>query len=228
MFQKAHKRPFIEWGFSRFNRLFLRAHFSTIYFDPPATTSNRSTLFLINHSTWWDPLFIYYMNDQLIHSDGYGMMHEDGIRRFPFFKSIGAYSVNSEDKRHMMASLKYSIELLNAGKTVWIFPQGEEQHLEKRPLQFFSGISYLVQKCPDIDVVPVSLYYSLEHSRKPNAYLKVGDPVEKSSYRQLNRKQMTTLFEKVSTDQLDRLRSKVIQEDHETFIRLHGKAGDDQ
>ena len=220
MFKPAHKRRWIEWGFTRFNRMFLRHHFQNILVDAPKNPSNKKTLFLINHSTWWDPLFIFYLNDQIIRSDGYGMMHEEGIQRFPFFRSIGAYSVISEDRRHLMESLRYSLDLLESYKTVWIFPQGAEQPLEKRPLEFFSGIAYLTQKCPDIDVVPISLYYALEHTKKPNAYIIIGDPLQKEHYISLDRKAMTEHFEQAAEKQLNVLREKVINEDYETFKNI--------
>lgn len=220
MFRTAHKRPFIEWGFTRFNRYFLRWHFADIRLQAPDDIPKEKTLFLINHSSWWDPLFIFYLNDSIIHSDGYGMMHEDGIRRFPFFRSIGAYSVNSEDRRHMMSSLKYSVDLLESGKTVWIFPQGDEQPVEKRPLEYFSGVSYIVQKCPDVHVVPISIYYALEHTRKPNAYIRIGETLEKDRYAALDRKTMTEHFETVATNELDALRKDIIEEAHETFIKI--------
>ncbi|MGP4062242.1 lysophospholipid acyltransferase family protein [Halobacillus sp. H74] len=220
MFQQARKRPMVEWGFTRFNRLFLKAHFANIQVEGPSSIPSKRTLFLINHSTWWDSLIIFHLNDKFVRSDGYGMMHEEGIRRFPFFRSIGAYSVNASDRRHLLKSLRYSLELLQRGSTVWIFPQGEEQHLEKRPLQFFSGVSYLAEKCPSIDVVPVSLYYSLEHTRKPNAYIKIGDPLDKDSYAHLDRKSITEHFEMKMTDQMDELKKKVINEQHDAFIKI--------
>ncbi|MBN8234233.1 lysophospholipid acyltransferase family protein [Halobacillus kuroshimensis] len=217
MFKPSHKRPVIEWGFTRFNRMFLNIHFNRILLNAPESVPKENTMFLINHSAWWDPLFIFYLNDQVIHSDGYGMMHEDGLQKFPFFRSIGAFSINSSNRKHLMESLSYSANLLSKGKTVWIFPQGEEQPLEKRPLEFFSGISYIVQKAPHVHVVPVSIYYALEHQRKPNAYITIGEPLPQEGYAKLNRKSMTHYFETAATKQLDELRARVIQEDHEVF-----------
>ncbi|SFJ90542.1 1-acyl-sn-glycerol-3-phosphate acyltransferase [Halobacillus dabanensis] len=220
MFRPAHKRLWLQWGFTRFNRMFLHYHFQNILVDAPENPPNKKTLFLINHSTWWDPLLVFHLNDQIIRSDGYGMMQEDGLRRFPFFRSIGAYSVNSDNHRHLIESLRYSMDLLQASKTVWIFPQGAEQPLEKRPLEFFSGIAYLAQKCPDTNVVPISLYYALEHTKKPNAYITIGEPLDKERYRNLDRKSMTEHFEKKAEQQLDILRERVIHEDYEVFKKI--------
>ncbi|MFQ3546075.1 lysophospholipid acyltransferase family protein [Halobacillus rhizosphaerae] len=215
---KTKKNSVIEWGFKRFNRKLLNRNFQQIRLSDNASLQDYShTLFFVNHSTWWDPLLIYYLNDQIIHSDGYGMMHEDGIKKFPFFRKIGAYSINTDHRRHIMDSLSYSISLLNNGKSVWIFPQGEEQHLEKRPLQFFQGLSYIAARAHKIKIIPISLYYSLEHTKKPNAYIKIGSPIAPIKYENLNRKETTRLFEEISTSQLDDLKKLVVEEDHQDF-----------
>ncbi|ARI77679.1 lysophospholipid acyltransferase family protein [Halobacillus mangrovi] len=217
---EANKSSFIEWGFKRFNRIFLKAHFENIWLMNTVSPPSQKTLFLINHSSWWDPLMIYHLNDRVIQSDGYGMMHEDGIKRFPFFIKIGAFSVNPDHRRHLMNSLQYSAKLLRENKTVWMFPQGSEQHLEKRPLHFLSGISYIVKKCPEANVVPISLYYSHEHTRKPNAYINIGPVLNKKSYLDRERKEMTQVFESAATAQLDSFRERIIQEDHRSFEKI--------
>ena len=218
---RARKNKLMEWGFTRFNRLFLQHHFEDIYlWNHNRFPPNKKTLFLINHSTWWDPLLIFYLNNQVIQSDGYAMMHEDGLHRHPFFKTIGGYSINSSDRRHLMESLHYSVELLNQDKTVWIFPQGEEQHLEKRPLQFFSGPAFIADRCSDVQIVPISLYYSLEHTKKPNAYIRIGPVIDRDSYKFMNRKEKMKHFEEVATLQLDELRASIVEEDSNAFISI--------
>lgn len=214
--QQANKSKMIEWGFTRFNRVFLRSHFEKIqlwkdYFQVP----NKRTLFLINHSTWWDPLLIFYLNDKIVQSDGYAMMSEYGLKKHPFFRKVGGYSINPNNKRHLVDSLNYSIDLLRNNKTVWIFPQGKEEPLEKRPLEFSSGTAFIAQRCEEINVVPVSLYYSFEDTRKPNAYVTFGSPIDTSSIK--DRKQLTTLFEMRATKQLDELREAVTHKNNEVF-----------
>ncbi|RWZ60794.1 glycerol acyltransferase [Halobacillus fulvus] len=220
----ANKHPLIEWGFTRFNRIFLKKHFESIYlWKPSGTIPSKNTLFLINHSTWWDPLMIFYLNDQIIQSDGYGMMHEDGIQRHPFFRRIGAFSIKPEDRKHLIASLKYSTTLLNEQKTVWMFPQGEEQHLEKRPLHFFSGAAYLAQNASHVNVVPITLYYSLEHTRKPNAYIRIGEAIEPDDLSRMKRKELTEFLERVMTNQLNELKETIVSENHQGFLNLFKK-----
>ncbi|MFG6149104.1 lysophospholipid acyltransferase family protein [Halobacillus sp. B23F22_1] len=215
---KANKSPWMMWGFTRFNRIFLHHHFNNIKIcNLNSTSISKKSLFIVNHSSWWDALIIFFLNDQVVQSDAYGMMHEEGIRRFPFFRKIGVYSMNSKDRRHLLSSLSYSTELLERDKTVWMFPQGDEQHLEKRPLEFSNGASYIAERAEGVHVIPVSLYYSLEHMKKPNVYAIIGRPIDQSLYKSLSRKEKTQLFEKKVTAQLNELKKLVIQEKKEPF-----------
>ena len=54
------------------------------------------TLFLANHSCWWD-LFLAHILNEAIPVDGYGMMEHFNMRRFGFFRRIGAFSVDRTD-----------------------------------------------------------------------------------------------------------------------------------
>ncbi|WP_082234354.1 lysophospholipid acyltransferase family protein [Halobacillus massiliensis] len=218
---KAKKNNTLMWGFTRYNRQFIRRNFENIYIRCESNQRlNKKKLFIANHSSWWDSLVIYFLNDQVIQSDAYGMMHKEGMERFPFFRGIGVYSVDSKDRNHLLESLRYSCDLLNNNKTVWIFPQGEEQHLEKRPLHFSNGISYIIQNSKEIEVVPVSIYYSFGHTKKPDIYINVGFPVETTKLIPLQRKEITRYLEKVSTEQLDSLKDCVIQERNDLFINF--------
>ncbi|UZW65126.1 lysophospholipid acyltransferase family protein [Priestia flexa] len=125
----------------------LKKQFYRIYIDMEEVENNKPALFIANHSSWWDSLISFYVNRVLLKHDSYAMMSEEGMKSFPFFKKIGAFSVNQASPKHIMKSLLYARELLREKKGVWIFPQGKEEHLEKRPLQFSDGtIFYHVKR----------------------------------------------------------------------------------
>lgn len=221
---QADKNKLVEWGFTRFNRHFINFHFEHVYlWEPPLLPPTEKTLYLINHSSWWDPLIIFHLNDQVVGSNGFGMMSEEGINRHSFFRKIGAFSINPNNRRHLIDSLNYSTHLLAANNAVWMFPQGEEQHTEKQPLQFFTGAAYIANKLPDVNIVPITIYYSLEHTRRPNAYISIGNLIKQDGYHSKNRKMMTEMFEQTVTDQLQRLRQKIIEEDHSCFKDINVK-----
>ncbi|WP_231416149.1 lysophospholipid acyltransferase family protein [Pontibacillus sp. HN14] len=188
-----------------------RFHFNHLHYTGPLPASPNHTLFLVNHSAWWDPLIIFLLNKHLLKADGYGMMHEEGVKSFPIFKRIGTFSINRSNPKDVIASLNYAKDLLDNEKAVWMFPQGEERPLEIRPLGFQPGASYLIEKTKQIQVIPVSLYYTFEGTRKPNVYVKLGQNLMPSFGNEQNRRQRTKHVEKLCTDQLEELKREVIE-----------------
>ncbi|MFD1017967.1 lysophospholipid acyltransferase family protein [Thalassobacillus hwangdonensis] len=216
----ANKSRLIEWGFKRFNRFFLNHHFQSIHLlQESRNIYPQKTLYLVNHSSWWDPLVIYYLNDKLIKSDGYGMMHENGIERFPFFKKIGAFSINPDKPKDMIHSINYAVERLNGG-TVWIFPQGKERHNDIRPLGFQSGVAHIIRKQPDIRIVPLSITYTIGHTRKPDIHLLLGNEIPIGGTLLEDKRQLTSYLEERCIAQLDYLKERTISENMEDFIKL--------
>ncbi len=98
------------------------------------------TLFLANHSCWWD-LFLAHVLNESIPLDGYGMMEHFNMRRFGFFRRIGAFSVDRTDPTSVRASINYAVGLLEGPRAgVWIFPQGRMVGNDVRPLGFQHGL----------------------------------------------------------------------------------------
>ncbi len=104
------------------------------------------TLFLANHSCWWDLFLVHFLNET-IPVDGYGMMEHFNMLRFGFFRRIGAFSVDRTDPASVRASLDYAAGLLKLPKAgVWIFPQGRMIGNDARPLGFQPGLRALVRR----------------------------------------------------------------------------------
>ena len=106
----------------------------------------------------------------------------------------------------MVESLQYAAELLRKQYAVWIFPQGDIEHLEKRPIRFFSGVAYLLQQCPDAVVVPVTMYYSFCHRQRPEASIWFGDAASQP-WQQWERKVTTAHLRDLLQTQLDEHRN---------------------
>jgi hypothetical protein len=94
---------------------------------------------------------------------------------------------------------------------VWLFPQGKIEHLEKRPLQFFSGVSYMLQQCPQAVVKPVTLYYSFGKEQKPEASIYFGKPIS-ADWTTLERKAVTAMLQTKLEQQLDTHRAWYVEE----------------
>jgi 1-acyl-sn-glycerol-3-phosphate acyltransferase len=175
------------------------------------------TLFLANHSCWWD-LFLVHLLNETIPVDGYGMMEHFNLTRFGFFRRIGAFSVDRTDPRSVRASLEYAASLLRRPRAgVWVFPQGKIETNDARPLVFQPGIRALVRRAGRLRVVPVAFRFDFWQDERPEALVRFGEPAW------VDREHLPTLiptFERRLTEELDTLRADSIAQNARAFAPL--------
>ena len=175
------------------------------------------TLFLANHSCWWDLFLVHFLNET-IPVDGYGMMEHFNMVRFGFFRRIGAFSVDRTDPTSVRASLEYAAGLLRAPRSgVWVFPQGKIETNEVRPITFQPGIRALVRRAGRVRVVVVAFRYDFWQDERPEALVRFGEPTY------VDRADLPTLiptFEARMTAELDALRADSLTQDARRFEPL--------
>ncbi|WP_203363612.1 lysophospholipid acyltransferase family protein [Bacillus sp. REN10] len=217
---EAKKSGLFQQMFSLYHRRLVSRSFDHIYWQTAATLPTAPVIFIANHSSWWDGLIFFHLERTALAHELYIMMHEAGLRQYPFFKRLGAFSVNRSQPKEILRSLHYAEQLLKEGKSVCLFPQGDEFHLETRPLRFQSGVTYLLERCPQVPLVPLSFYYSFGHHRKPDVWVFAGQPLVYEQLRGGSRKERTLHLEQLCTKQLDKLKQYVIHEQHQLFTSL--------
>lgn len=216
--KKAANNEVFEHLFHLFNQKLIQRHFHSIYLsDYSAALPQKSSIIIVNHSSWWDPLMLFYLNQSTWKLDALAMMNEEGLNRFPFFQKLGAFSVDPKSPRSIFKSLNYAAEELQRGRHIFIFPQGREAALEKRPLEFFNGAGYLKHKIPTAPVIPVTFYHGLFHHQKPEWFIHTGSPITGAP--SWDRKKWTEIMEGRVTQDLNNLRNDVLQE-KQTFSPL--------
>lgn len=223
---EARKSKSFEQIFHTYNKYYLlRRHFHSLTlrgtFDHEGTT-NKPILYIMNHSSWWDGLLAYYATRTCSRNDHYIMMDEKQMNRYPFFRKIGAFSIDKTSLRGIIQSLHYAGKLLDRGACVWLFPQGEIYHSEVRPLHFQSGCGYLLAECEAAAVVPVTMISAMLQHQKPDASLWAGEPIFQN-WKQLGRKKTVEELRISLENQLNVHRQLVISEQNtisEQFIPI--------
>ncbi|SEU13307.1 lysophospholipid acyltransferase family protein [Paenibacillus sp. NFR01] len=212
MLEAAKSRSF-DALFSRYNTLYLlRRHFRFLGISgdlQPASAGGRPLLYIMNHSSWWDGLLAYHAARVLSSRKQYFMMEEAQLRKFQFFRRLGAYSVNRNHPADVRASLRYTAGLLGEGGSVWIYPEGELLPLEHRPLQLREGAAIVLRLCPEAAVVPVTLYHGLFFHPKPEATLLAGAPLLQP-WKELDRSSISALLASCLQEQLERHRRLIL------------------
>jgi hypothetical protein len=165
--------PYVMWLFKR--------HFHAIHLlgEIPAPPADLPLLLLPNHSTWWDGFFAYLLNKKLFARIGYLMMLEEQLAKYRFFAKIGAYSVNPKLPKSVLASLHYSVSLLRQKPMprpmLCIFPQGDLQPWDARPLNYKRGLEWLLQKyAQPVNILPLAIRVEFLGEQRPEVFFLFG------------------------------------------------------
>ncbi|ANE47253.1 hypothetical protein SY83_14350 [Paenibacillus swuensis] len=210
---QAQKSKRFNAIFRRYNEWYLlRRHFHSFHVRGQADPLRSGpVLYVMNHSSWWDGLLAYHAEQTLSERDHYIMMDEKQLQKFRFFCKIGAFSIDKSSAAGTVQSLKYALKLLQQGRSVWIFPQGDIKHQELRPLELHSGAGYMLERCPDTTVIPVTLYYTLGLHQKAEASMMFGEALN-HSWAELGRKAAMSFIQEKLEEQLDRHKSWIVQD----------------
>ncbi|MCM3786071.1 lysophospholipid acyltransferase family protein [Neobacillus mesonae] len=208
----ANKSRFFSKLFSIYNEKYLldrRFSYVGISGQLDVAEKERPVLYIMNHSSWWDGLLVHHALHRLSSCEHYMMMEEEQLKKFTFFRKLGAYSIRKGDTGEVRQTLNYTLELLSSGKKVWIFPQGEIRHQDVRPLGFERGIGLLLSRLPETIVMPVTLVHGLYCQDKPEAMLTVGLPIIQP-WSDYTSREITQRLEDVLTEQLERQKQEII------------------
>ena len=200
--------------------------------------SNRAAdhplIIVANHASWWDALMPILISLDHFDHDAYGAMEERQLRRFGFFRKLGMFSIDRENPRSGLESLRYGADLLRGtGRVLWYFPQGEIVPNDRRPIQIQRGISRLLEMIGHFTLLPVAFRYELLDNERPDAWIRVGSPTKLRLREALGDTAISDLAEHVRTgltETADRLRADVLErrtEEYGTILR-GGRSVDDR
>ncbi|MEH7302574.1 lysophospholipid acyltransferase family protein [Neobacillus drentensis] len=168
-------------------------------------------LYIANHCSWWDGLIIFQIIKDFSNKEHFIMMEERQLRQYPFFRKLGAFSIDKEKISEVRKSLLYAQNLMANKRAVWIFPQGAIYHQEKRPFVFQKGSAFLLKRFDKCLVKPVSLHYSFNQYQRPTASIFFGEEVLiKSSH--FTSSELTQYLEELLEQQVTSHRDMVIND----------------
>lgn len=222
---EADKKIWFDAIFSFYNRNLIKRRFNSLRIENFDALSRRSKdiplIIYANHSSWWDGL-VFYEILRKAKIDGFVMMEEKQLKNLHLFRKIGAFSVVRENPRKAVESMNYAVTLLRdkVDRALLIFPQGEIKPNEARPLQFYNGLSRIVQKLKSCDIVPVALRYEFLGEFKPEIFVKIGEIQEFRELEKIDSKELTKDSEIKLTNLLNDLKGDIAGEEFAAYNRL--------
>ncbi|MBA3496755.1 MAG: 1-acyl-sn-glycerol-3-phosphate acyltransferase [Gemmatimonadales bacterium] len=133
------------------------------------------TLFLANHTNWWDGFLACLLTGRL------GLrfqvlMEAQHLARYPIFLRVGALPMRRRRPREAYEDLTAAAAYLEPGVALWVFPQGERRPPREPLAGCERGAAHLALRAGrSIRVCPVAFRYAFVGEQLPDAFLLVGD-----------------------------------------------------
>ena len=194
-FIPAKESKFILWFFNWYTRFILWRRFNKVIIEQNYFPEyNSKTVYFINHNYWWDGLLPLYLNRKLFNQKARALMEDKQMRQYPFFAKIGAFSINLENAKSTIKSLRYAVESMKRENAcLFIYPEGKLVPVSNTKPDFKEGLSWLYQKIDGVDFVPIAFFIDHTKANKPDLYISIGESVNPN--KKMNKNELTYLFE---------------------------------
>jgi 1-acyl-sn-glycerol-3-phosphate acyltransferase len=200
-FVPARVWPWFCRLFEVYARWLVRRNFSAVRVRGALAPPGGPVLYLVNHSSWWDAILVFLLSRPGVRVPQLAMMGEAGMRRYPFFNRLGAFSVpEAKNLADLRAMIRYLEVQGGQGGQIWIFPQGTIAPADVRPLGLERGVALLAARLVPCRVVPVAIRFVFGEAKRPEILVSFGSVSvhDEAADRQS--------LERLLTDELEKLR----------------------
>jgi 1-acyl-sn-glycerol-3-phosphate acyltransferase len=165
--------------FERYLRRQAARHFAGVHWcavgSPERWSRAVPTLFVANHTNWWDG-FLAFLLSRTLGLRFRILMEAQHLARYRFFVRVGARPLRREPPRAAWADLMAAKSELRPGFGLWIFPQGTRRPAGERPLRCERGAAQLARAYPGpLRICPVAFRYAFVGEQRPEAFVHVGE-----------------------------------------------------
>lgn len=194
-FIPADESRFYIWFFDHYTKCSLKRRFKQVWIKQNyKPLPDSKTIYFLNHNSWWDGLIPLYLNQNFFHQNARAIMEDKQMLQYSFFSKLGAFSINLENPKASLTSLRYALESMQRKKaSLFIYPEGKITPVSEKEPEFKQGLAWLRTKTEEIDFVPIAIYSHMLRSSKPELYLSIGYSVDHP--KSLDNKVLTELFE---------------------------------
>lgn len=164
------------WAFERYLRGQARRYFAAVHWAREAGPVDGSvrTIFVANHSNWWDG-FLAYLTTRALGLRFQILMEARHLARYRAFLHVGALPLRRHSPRGAYEDLEAARRYLVPGAALWIFPQGERRPAAERPHACERGVAHLALGAGEpVRICPVAFRYGFLGEQVPEAFVLVG------------------------------------------------------
>ena len=181
----AIPHPLVRRWFGWYCGRALGKHFHRVhqYGDAPFDPA-RPTLYVAGHAGFWDPIVVNHLIRTRRPQPAFVMSDIVQVTKHPFFRRVGAFSVDRTSPRDGLRAVRYAADVLNGAllngarhggpNAVVLFPQGGVRPQDERPVRFERGVERILALAPEAAVVVVALRYEFWTDQRPELLMDVS------------------------------------------------------
>jgi chlorobactene lauroyltransferase len=172
-------RATAAWLFDRYIRGQLRRHFAAVHWTargrPERWNRGLPTLFVANHTSWWDG-FVACLVTRRLGLRFQVLMEAEHLARYKVFLRVGALPLRRSHPRQAYADLSAASGYLQPQAGLWIFPQGARRPPRDPIGRCERGAAQLALRAGrEIRICPVAFRYAFVGEQLPEAFVFVGE-----------------------------------------------------
>jgi 1-acyl-sn-glycerol-3-phosphate acyltransferase len=179
---RAEHRRWARIIFNPYITRLLRKNFSHFYLvnEPSRVRESNGLLLTPNHFSWWDGFFIDYVMRFYTNKKIHILMLEEQLKRYWFFRKLGAYSIDLNNPKKVIESLHYTQQIVNNPKNfVVYYPQGEIRPYDERPLCMKPGLKKVLHGVTQqVMVMPAAFKIQYRNEPKPDVFARFAPSLQ--------------------------------------------------
>jgi chlorobactene lauroyltransferase len=167
------------WLFDRYIRGQVRRHFTAVHWAargrPERWDRGLPTLFIANHTNWWDGALACLVTGRL-RLRFQVLMEAEHLARYRIFLRVGALPMRRGRPRQAYDDLSAASGYLQPRAGLWVFPQGRRRPPREPVTGCERGAAQLAHRAGrPLRVCPVAFRYSFVGEQLPEAFVFVGE-----------------------------------------------------
>ncbi|HOX19308.1 MAG TPA: lysophospholipid acyltransferase family protein [Gemmatimonadales bacterium] len=172
-------RPWVAAGFERYLRHLAARQFAAVHVRRPAggaaPGAATPTIFVANHTNWWDG-FLAYLVGRSLGTTFYVLMEARHLARYRFFLRVGALPLDRTSAPRAYADLERARGVLAPSAGLWVFPQGARRPAAEPLATLEAGAAHLALTADTpVRICPVGFRYGYLGEHLPEAFAWVGE-----------------------------------------------------
>ena len=175
--QRARRLRGFDSCFTFYLRSLVRSSFARVWTSGVETLPEHGGyVAAANHHSWWDGLVPYLLHRVQQPQRPFALMMSDAeLRRFPYFRFGGAFSVDASSVRAASEAIAYAADEARGGAAVWIYPDGILMP-PAAPPRFTGGFVHAA-RAAGVPIVPVAMRFVMLQRQRPEAFVRFGAPL---------------------------------------------------